>query len=256
MKPVRIVCIADTHGFLPQIPECDLLIIAGDWNPMGRVWGERNLLSQLHYLDTTFRTWIDSVPASMIVAVPGNHDTVCQKMGDQIPYLRWVLLHPQQSMEVVVAPGVTLKVWGTPWTPWFYNYGFNAPQGDTDETFLTSIFGTVPEDTDIVISHGPPRDVRDETYAGQHVGSKAFRTMLGRVNPMLAVFGHIHDTNNYGTMRLNHTLAVNAGLTRTTPTGYEMGHDPIVLEYHPDLRCVFPAEIATWKNLDTDNETC
>lgn len=50
----------------------------------------------------------------------------------------------------------------------------------------------IPEDVDIVMTHGPPRGVLDEC-AGGNVGCPNLLRAMERVRPMLHCFGHIHE---------------------------------------------------------------
>ena len=45
-----------------------------------------------------------------------------------------------------------LRIWGTPWQPWFYDWAFNAPRRDGEE-FLASKFDAIPSNTDVVVAH-------------------------------------------------------------------------------------------------------
>jgi Icc-related predicted phosphoesterase len=47
---------------------------------------------------------------------------------------------------------------------------------------------------DVLVVHSPPRGVADRTSAGASVGSTAIRAAIERVQPRLAVCGHIHDS--------------------------------------------------------------
>lgn len=47
---------------------------------------------------------------------------------------------------------------------------------------------------DILILHSPPKGIADWTSAGQSVGSTAIRDAIARIQPRLAVCGHIHDS--------------------------------------------------------------
>ena len=102
-----------------------------------------------------------------------------------------------------------LRIWGTPWQPWFYDWAFNAPRRD-GEGFLATKFDAVPPDIDILVAHGPPRGHGDRTPAGEHVGSTAMTATLKRVHPRLMVCGHIHPA--YGCYRLGVTEIINASL--------------------------------------------
>ena len=55
----------------------------------------------------------------------------------------------------------------------------------------------IPENTDILITHGPPQglhDEVDEVYSGpRNVGCPHLRRAIERIRPRLHVFGHIHE---------------------------------------------------------------
>jgi hypothetical protein len=69
---MRIICTADLHGQLPDIPECDLLLIAGDVCPV-----EDHDPTYQRKWSTKFRLWLadeQRVQAERIVWIAGNHD--------------------------------------------------------------------------------------------------------------------------------------------------------------------------------------
>lgn len=50
------------------------------------------------------------------------------------------------------------------------------------------------ERADVLVVHAPPKGVADLTAAGAAVGSTAIRAAIERVQPRLALCGHIHDS--------------------------------------------------------------
>jgi Icc-related predicted phosphoesterase len=173
----EIVCIADLHEHLVAVPACDLLVIAGDVSFAGK----GDLRAKHAFLTGPFKDWLEDVPAEEIVLVAGNHD---------------------QSIEA----------WGIPDGPWFLDWAFNAPRR-YGEAFLASKFDLIPDATDIVVGHGPPRGYGDGASRPggvEHVGSTAMTEALQRVQPPLMVCGHIHSA--YGSYRLDDTEVVNAAL--------------------------------------------
>jgi len=63
---------------------------------------------------------------------------------------------------------------------------------------------------DILVTHSPPKGVADRTSQGQSVGSTAIHAVIERVQPKLAVCGHIHDS--WGARgRIGATEVVNLG---------------------------------------------
>lgn len=187
---MKVVAISDLHGLLPVIPECDILLIAGDICPHfdRPVGGAGDIFGQSYWLRHDFEEWLDNVPAKEVCATWGNHDWIGEKRPDMVPKLRWHLLN-DQGAEVL---GV--KVWGTPWQPYFHGWAFNAPPPlyPDGEAFLKKKYDLIPDDTDIIISHGPPRGFGDVTHDGRPTGSEALKDAIMRIKPKLSVAGHIH----------------------------------------------------------------
>lgn len=71
---------------------------------------------------------------------------------------------------------------------------------------------------DVLVLHSPPKGVADVTSSGQSVGSTAIRDAIERLQPRLAVCGHIHDS--WGVEgRIGATRVVNLG---PTPNWFEL----------------------------------
>src|SRR5690606_8023999 len=87
-----------------------------------------------------------------------------------------------------------LRIFGSPYTPEFFHWAYMRPRAEMD-----AVWQTVPADVDILITHGPPRGIRDVTRdleSGRpiHVGCAALaRHVAERIRPKLHAFGHIHD---------------------------------------------------------------
>lgn len=210
---VLIAATADLHGHLPAIPDCDLLLIAGDITPAV----SHDVDFQAQWLDHEFRRWLEAVPATHVVGIAGNHDFVFQRAADRVPAdLPWIYLEDDDA----VIDGV--RFWGSPWTPWFYNWAFNAPDNDPDEEFLKRHYEQAPDEADVLVVHGPPAGYGDRTTVGESVRSWAFLAALDRVKPTLAVFGHIHEDRGVWT-RGGTTLANVSAVDRL----YELTGEPI-----------------------------
>ena len=71
---------------------------------------------------------------------------------------------------------------------------------------------TTCEHADVLLLHSPPKGVADRTSAGLSVGSVAIHAAIERIQPRLAVCGHIHDCWG-ATGQIGATRVVNLGPT-------------------------------------------
>ena len=180
VKVIRVCCISDTHveaHTIPGgIPECNLLIHAGDFTNKG----ERQKILE-------FDDWGGSIPlpTENKICIAGNHDLTFHHSPDvaRAHLTQWTYL--EDSFVTVLG----LKIYGTPWSAAFYpaNWAFNQKRGEES----VSRWAQIPKDTDIFISHGPPFGYGDRTR-GKHVGCVDLSTRLLEIKPRLTVCGHIH----------------------------------------------------------------
>ncbi len=61
----------------------------------------------------------------------------------------------------------------------------------------------------VLVSHVPPRKVRDRTFIGLHGGSRAVSDFIANNSVDLCLVGHIHEA--YGEERIKNSIVVNSG---------------------------------------------
>lgn len=194
---MRLVLVSDTHNQHRKlkVPDGDVLLHAGDMTEMG-------LKPQIEAVGA----WLRELPHRHKVVIAGNHDFLFQTnpgkakvaLGPGIHYLK------DSGVEI---DGI--RFWGSPWQPWFYDWAFNLPIGP----LLKAKWDRIPVNTDVLLTHGPPKGILDTTYSGNEVGCPDLRDrVLQGLKLKLHVFGHIHES--YGQVRLEgygaDTLFVNA----------------------------------------------
>lgn len=179
------------------VPDGDVLIHAGDQTDMGRP-------------DEIFEfyAWLSKQPHGRIIAIPGNHDFGFQK----IPYLLDTIRSTFPRVETLLDSETTidgLRVWGSPWQPWFHDWAYNFSPGEKGRYEARNKWDQIPDDTAILITHGPSYGVLDKTLGGHHVGCSALNARIAQLQDLrLHVCGHIHE--GYGTQHVGNVLHVNA----------------------------------------------
>jgi Icc-related predicted phosphoesterase len=210
-----VCCVSDLHGSLPEIPDCDLLLIGGD------LCGPSDPNTQYNWLASTFKWWVEKIVSRgiTVVGVEGNHGILAgrypqyfKEVSDTIP---WTYLEDSYTRfnEKIIYGTPSSLPFGTGWS-------FNVPEKDLEEKF-----SYIPPWTDIIISHGPPYGFGDDTFDGQHVGSKSLLKAIERIQPKLVCTGHLHF--GYGVYNVDDTIVVNAA---HMDDNYRPVNKPILVE--------------------------
>ena len=193
----KITLISDTHGKHKQItndlPGGDILICAGDISSMGYEHEIREFLawfSRQHKYETK-------------IFIAGNHDwgfqdnvTKVNKILAEYPNVTYL----EDNLFLVGNDyddyKDRVKVWGTPWQPWFHNWAFNLPRNGEE---IIEKWSQIPVDTDILVTHGPAWGILDTTEYNRdyHIGCEMLTERIKTVKPKIHVCGHIHTGNGY-----------------------------------------------------------
>jgi len=184
---------------LPQ--SGDVLIFAGDLTKQG----------SFSELQKTVK-WIEEADFETKIVVAGNHDvtldtdfysqyglyfhnqdpqstTKCQELLDRSSSILW-LKHEAAVIDLVApdGPRTTFKIFGSPYSPARGNWAFGY---EPDEA--SHIWNKIPLDSDIVVTHTPPKYHCDEAKERRSAGCEELRKTLWRVRPRLAICGHVHE---------------------------------------------------------------
>jgi len=159
-RPLRIVCLSDTHGMLHRLPASDvphgdILVHCGDFTKRGKKEEVQ-----------TFNDFIATLPHKHKLAISGNHDVGpftdfspehAMRMLPSMNYLSNTLMHVEG-----------LRIYGSPW----------ECRGQR----------RIPDGVDVLITHDPPAGVLDRRH-----GCEYLRQEVAERQPRLHVFGHIHE---------------------------------------------------------------
>lgn len=201
-----IVCISDLHGTLPDdLPDGDILLIAGDICPINN----HNKYYQLYWLDTYFQNWLkhQNKKYKVVAGCAGNHDFVFEHGLDTNLDLPWYYCEDDELPRLPELNG--LKIYFSPWQPIFCDWAFNL-----SEEKLKKTWAMIPDDVDILVTHGPPYRIQD--YIPSQKKSVGSTTLYDRVGELmknqlkLHIFGHIHE--GYGQIRINNTIFANVSI--------------------------------------------
>lgn len=203
---MRLVIISDTHTRRPEVPDGDILIHCGDHTFEGKCKESEEALQ-----------WFSGHPHKYKVFIAGNHE-VGWELKAQLDYLI-----PRYSPDCIYLQnsGVEiegLKFWGSPNQPHFYNWAFQKARGKE----LQEHWATIPDDTDILITHGPPFMIRDTE---DHWGDEDLRNRVFEVKPKIHCFGHAHE--GYGVEVIDGITFVNAAILNDD---YRIAHPAVVID--------------------------
>jgi Icc-related predicted phosphoesterase len=184
---------------IKPIPDGDVLIHCGDVS-------SRGVGSEI----LNFLEWFSSLPHKYKIFIAGNHDFGFQ-YRDKV--LQETLKDLQEKNTYYLEDsGIEIegiKFWGSPWTPPFYNWAFMAGEKEIREKWEM-----IPRDTNVLITHGPPKGILDLTlYGGENVGCPVLREEISNLKDLkIHAFGHIHEEYGISVPDENGPTFINASI--------------------------------------------
>ena len=209
---MKLVCISDTHGKHESVtvPDGDVLVHAGDSTNMG-----------YEFEIERFLRWYGAMPHEHKILIAGNHDWCFE--NNPTLYANMCASHCVIYLQdqATIIDGV--KFYGSPWQPEFCGWAFNLERGPA----LAGCWAEIPDDTQVLITHGPRWGALDLLYHGERVGCADLAKRIETLTLKAHVFGHVHCC--YGRVKdeLRGTELINASICNEA---YEPVNAPIVIE--------------------------
>ncbi len=187
----KLVCFSDSHGYLPDIPECDLVLISGDIIPLDI---QRNANLSYKWLTTTFTDWIKRCKCQTIYMIAGNHDFYFQSEATHFrefienKNLRDKFCYLQDN--IVIDETTGFSICGIPWITGLSGWAFNSHDLYRKFSHIDSV--------DILLCHQPPKYEKigcsyPNTKYERDFGSSEITDALKDKNIKLLLCGHIHS---------------------------------------------------------------
>lgn len=191
---------SDTHGMHHRVAMpawVDVMLHAGDLS----ITGETSVIRD-------FFEWYNQLPYTYKIFIAGNHDLTFQEepglIRDMLKQYPNIIYLEDNTVEVG-----GLKIYGSPYTVWYGNWAFMEA-----DHMLGARWQNIPDDVDILITHGPAYGVLDKAMRGNLCGSQTLMSRiiaLERNKLKLHLCGHIHEAYGYKkTDECNKTLFINA----------------------------------------------
>jgi Icc-related predicted phosphoesterase len=217
---MKVIAISDTHSkhnrLYQWLEPADMIICAGDISTRGYEHEVRNFLD-----------WFSKLPYKYKIFIPGNHDFFFERnsalaktmIPENVIYL---------NDSSVVIEGY--KIYGSPVTPYFYNWAFNRHRGEQ----IKKHWDAIDDDTDILVTHGPVFGIHDYIYNGSwqpnnpsdNVGCVDLANRVKELKKLkIHICGHIHD--QYGDTVVDGVRYINAAFL---DDNYAPAHRPVFFE--------------------------
>ena len=182
---MKIVAISDLHNnYIKSLPPGDILLIAGDFTGSGKDFE----VEKFNEFLGRFRRYFKE-----ILITPGNHDFLFE---DDYPRASKLITNAKLLMNETHTLYNGMTIFGSPVQTWFHDWAFNIKSYDD----RMAVWKKIPDDVDILMTHGPAYSILDKTIDGKLTGCDALRDRLFQLACLkLHVFGHIHES--YGRIK-------------------------------------------------------
>ena len=187
---MKICHFSDWHGTWQQLPAADLYICTGDMYPddPGGSWSMINSVKSSRHQ----REWSASHPLreslgnpdAQVICVRGNHDFTdltplfggpCHELG-------------MNAGGIFVYEDIRISGFrGIPYIGCGWSDELRHPD-------LVSLVEGIPDDIDVLVTHGPPAGILDNTYGCKAMAAYYNKFQYsGKNPPKYHLFGHIHE---------------------------------------------------------------
>ncbi|KAK8110603.1 uncharacterized protein PG998_007060 [Apiospora kogelbergensis] len=143
-----------------------------------------------------------SISAPLKLVIAGNHDRVLDDIGKFRQFeaaarearqlfndvrSEGILYLDEGNHTFDLANGARLRVYASSWTPAKWDGRAFQYRPENGHDFK------IGNDVDVVITHGPPLRILDNTSSNGNAGDPDLFMAVARVRPLLHCFGHIHS---------------------------------------------------------------
>ncbi|CAF0927493.1 unnamed protein product [Adineta ricciae] len=184
LKRLRLVCISDTHNEIHRIhiPDGDVFIHCGDAVRF------RTCARDIR----VFNDFVGTLSHRYKIFISGNH---CICFDPEHPEQTQQILSNMTYLQDQLIDIKGVQIYGSPWRP---KRGIIYPAeafGYDPQLIREDIWSYIPEDIDILLTHGPPYSVRDyHPLTAERIGCPGLLDeVVTRVRPRIHLFGHMHE---------------------------------------------------------------
>jgi len=243
----RMTFISDSHTrhvalIIPE--DTDILCVLGDFTNDGNFFDVRN-----------FVDWFVKQPSRYKILIAGNHelsfDPLCKEYNLNTKEL--VTKNPEiiylehSSIEIE-----GIKIFGSPYTPRFFDYAFQLERGE----YARKMWSDIPSDTQVFLSHGPNHGHRD--YIGFNrrptrydiipfdgkIGCKNLTERIAQI-PSVILVGSGHHHGGFGVEKENGVTYI--GVANCNEK-YKIQNPPTIVDFeNGKVANVSYGEIKTFK---------
>ncbi len=191
---MKILHVSDCHGDLGIFEKAcqndsDIVVNTGDFLPNilydGTNSGSKNndVRYQIRFLFNNRNRIIKLLNDRPFIFVQGNHDWIWL---DKLYYHN---LYQMNNSSVMLG---NHKFYGFPNIPSMKQWN-----NYTEDEKFVDILKDIPTNTDILVTHAPPKNILDDTSHDQsgHVGIENLHERIKQTNIKLHLFGHVHESN-------------------------------------------------------------
>lgn len=208
----RFLVLSDTHdsesgdtqdswSTQPIAPHVDVLLHCGDLTQVGGVPSFKKALKRLSSIDAELKLVIAGnhdleLDKLYWTNEPEEHDRALNVMTGSIAAEAGVTYLTEGTHYFTLSSGAKFSIYASPYTPVYGDWAFTYERNQDRFSIRSNATTPIPNNVDIVMTHGPPKGVLDWCPDG-HVGCENSYQAVRRAKPIIHCFGHVHG--GYGT---------------------------------------------------------